>query len=181
MKLITKRLILRELTIEDAKDLVKQMNNINISKWLLVVPYPYTMKDAKWYINNCKEKKKKPITSYSFNMELKEKQGIIGGLGLSHVNREQGKADIGYWIGEDYWRKGYTSEGVERLIGYAFNTLKLRRLTISAFKENKASNGLAKNLGFKYEGTLRQSVKCKATGKIHDENVWNLLKSEYKK
>lgn len=181
MKLTTKRLILRDIELKDAKDLVKQINNINISKWLLVVPYPYTMKDAKWYINNCKEKKKRPRTSYSFSVELKEKPGIIGGIGLSKVNIEQGTADIGYWIGEDYWRKGYTSEGVGKLINYAFNKLKLRRLTISAFKENKGSNGLAKSLGFKFEGTLRQVVKCKATGEIHDENVWSLLKSEYQK
>jgi len=182
MRLTTKRLILRDITMKDVKDLVKQINNINISKWLLVVPYPYTMKDAKWYINQCKkESRKKSKEHYSFGVELKAKHEIIGGMGISKINYEQGTADIGYWIGKDYWRQGYALEGVRKLIDYSFNTLKLRRLTIPAFAINKGSNGLAKSLGFKYEGTLRQAAKCKATGKIHDENVWSLLSAEWKK
>jgi len=180
MKLTTKRLILRDITAKDAKDLVNQINNINVSKWLLVVPYPYTMKDAKWYINKCRKKKKKPITSYSFSIELKAKHEIIGGMGISKIDYEQGTADIDYWIGEDYWRQGYASEGVRRLINYSFNTLKLRRLTIPPFATNRGSNGLAKSLGFTYEGKLRQVAKCKATAKIHDENVWGLLRNEWK-
>jgi len=66
------------------------------------------------------------------------------------------------------------------MINYAFDKLKLRRLMIPAFATNKGSNGLAKSLDFTFEGILRQAVKCKATGKIHDENVWGLLRKEWK-
>jgi hypothetical protein len=55
MILTTKHLILRQPKIKDAKDIIEGINNLNISKWLLVVPYPYTMKDARWYINHCAE------------------------------------------------------------------------------------------------------------------------------
>jgi len=80
MKLTTKRLILRDITMKDRESLVKHINNLNVSKWLLVVSHPYTMKDAKWFVNHCAEKSKdKPKTSYSFVIELKEKPGVIGG------------------------------------------------------------------------------------------------------
>ena len=178
----TERLILRQIRMKDASRLVEQINNINISKWLLVVPFPYRLKDAKWYINHVAEEiKKKPRTSYSFAVELKESPGVIGGFGISGIKFDQGTADLGYWLGQDYWRKGYATEGITSLINYAFRDLRLRRLRIPAFATNPASNALAKSLGFTYEGCLRRAVVCKATGKIHDENLWGLLKSELRK
>jgi len=39
-------------------------------------------------------------------------------MGISKINREQGTADFGYWIGENYWKKGYVSEGIRKLIDY---------------------------------------------------------------
>lgn len=38
----TDRLILRQYKISDANDVVEGLNNLNVSKWLAYVPYPYT-------------------------------------------------------------------------------------------------------------------------------------------
>jgi len=181
MKLETKRLILRPIKMSDAKDVVKNINNLNVSKCLLVVPHPYTLKDAKWFVNHCKEKRKeKPIKNYEFSITLKTDNKVIGGAGITNIDYEQGTADLGYWLGESYWRQGIMTEAINKLIEIAFNKLKLRRLRIPAFKSNKASNELARKLGFKYERCLRKAMKAKSTGKIHDETLWGLLKSEWK-
>ena len=182
MILTTKHLILRQPKIKDAKDIIEGINNLNISKWLLVVPYPYTMKDARWYINHCAEKnKQKKKDSYSFSIELKSEKKIIGGCGISKIDNHSKTAELGYWLNENYWRQGLITEAINVLIEFASKKLKLRRLTIPAYSDNKASNALAKSLGFKYEGRLRKVAFCKATGKIHDENVYGLLKEEWKK
>jgi len=182
MKIETKRLILRPPALKDAKDIVENINNINVSRHLLVVPHPYSLKDAKWFINHCKKKaKEKPRTTYEFSIELKEEGRVIGGFGVTKVDRWHGTADLGYWLGEKYWRKGYATEATEKIIDFAFNKLRLRRLRIPAFVENKASNEFARRLGFKLEGTLRKHCKAKSTGKIHDENTYRLLKEEWKK
>ncbi len=47
MRIETKRLILRDWGKKDIDDLIEGINNLKISKWLAVVPYPYTRKDAK--------------------------------------------------------------------------------------------------------------------------------------
>ena len=52
----TERLILRAPSMRDISDIVENLNNLSISKWLAVVPYPYKKKDAVWYVNRCKEK-----------------------------------------------------------------------------------------------------------------------------
>jgi len=63
-------------------------------------------------------------------------------------------------------------------IDFAFNKLKLRRLYLFVYDSNTNSNGLAKKLGFKLEGTLRKSHKSKATGEIFNSNCYGLLDSD---
>jgi RimJ/RimL family protein N-acetyltransferase len=182
MKFTTRRLILRPITMKDIKDLVENINNLKVSRYMLSIPCPYAIKDAKWWINRCKEKaKQKPRTSYEFAIELKSERRIIGGCGLIDVNRQQGTAELGYWLGEKYWKQGIMTEATTKIIDFTFNRLKLRKLKILCFVENKASNGLAKKLGAKLEGTLRKHCRAKSTGKIHDENIYGLLKEEWKK
>ena len=48
----TERLILRQYKISDADDVVDGLNNLNVSRWLASVPFPYTKEDALNYINN---------------------------------------------------------------------------------------------------------------------------------
>ncbi|MFH1228881.1 MAG: GNAT family protein [Candidatus Aenigmatarchaeota archaeon] len=182
MRLRTKRLILRDITMKDAKDLSSAINNIDISRWLLVIPHPYTMKDAKQLINKLRDdSKKKPRSNYSFGIELAGKHGIIGAVGMSRVNIFQGTATIMYWLGQKYWRQGIMQEAVTKVIDYAFYTLKLRRIDVSAFVGNIGSNQLIKKLGFSYEGTRKERCRSKADGKIHDEFIYGLLRRDWKK
>jgi len=182
MKLKTKRLLLRPITLKDATSIIENINNINISKWLLVVPYPYKKKDALFWIKSSQKKaKEKPKKDYPFGIELKETRKIIGGIGLHKVDKYHGKADLGYWLGQKYWRKGYGSEALEKLIDLAFNKLKLRKLEAGVFAGNPSSGKLLEKYGFKQEGYKRKTLRCKADGKIKDEYLYGLLKEEYNK
>ena len=51
----SKRLILRNWKDSDIQDLVEGLNNINVSKWMVSVPFPYTEKDAKNFIEYAKQ------------------------------------------------------------------------------------------------------------------------------
>jgi ribosomal-protein-alanine N-acetyltransferase len=180
MKLETPRLILRYATIRDSKNIAEQINNLNVSRYLLVVPFPYKKKDAEDYIKHCEEKRKqKPQTGYSFSIELKSEKKIIGGISLEDIDYYQGTADIGYWLGENYWRKGYGTESCKAILDFGFYNLKLRKIRIPAFAKNAASNTLAKKLGGVLEGTLRQHCRAKSTGKLHDENIYGIMKKEW--
>lgn len=181
MKITTKRLILRPTTLDDVADIVRNINNLNVTKWLLVVPYPYKPKDAKFWIERQKsETKEKPRKSYHFGIELKVEKRIIGGCGLKKVDRYNGTAEIGYWLGQDYWKKGYGSEALEALLDLAFKRLKLRRLEAEIFSGNPSSGKLLEKYGFQREGMKRKAVKSKANGKIYDGIIYALLKEEYK-
>lgn len=110
-----KKLILRDLEYSDAKSITENANNIKVSQWLLVVPFPYKIKDAKSWIKSTKEDAKKRVKKDCiFGIELKEEKRIIGAMGIHKVNMEQGKAKVGYWLGENYWRFGYGCEALEK-------------------------------------------------------------------
>ena len=177
MRLETKRLILRDLEKEDLKDLIKNINNLKVSRYTGLIPYPYKKKDAKWFINKCHEDgKKKPRENYELGIELKSNNELIGMVSLTGFDSFIGTATLGYWIGEKYWRQKIMTEAAKKIINFGFDRLKLRRINVSVFPKNKGSNTLIKKLGFTYEGMRRKSIKVKSTGKIYDENFYGLLK-----
>ena len=61
-----KRLILRDWNKKDIIDLIDGLNNIEISKRLAFVPYPYTKKDAEKRIEFCIESSDKRIKRNSY-------------------------------------------------------------------------------------------------------------------
>ena len=181
MKLVTKRLILRPLRDSDAKSIFENIKDLNVSKWLLVVPYPYKLKDAKSWVKHNKEKwRKKKKDDYTFGIEVKEEKKIIGGIGLHHVSKFQGKAEVGYWLGKKYWRQGYGSEALKAILDFAFKKLRLRKIEAGVFVGNPSSGKLLEKFGAKKEGMKRKACRSKATKKICDEIIYGLLKEEYK-
>lgn len=181
MELKTPRLILRPFESADVKDIVRNINDLEVSKWLLVVPYPYRMKDAKEFVKKNKKKwRTRPQTDFTFGIELKEEGRIIGGIGLHRIDKFHGKTEIGYWLGQDYWRNGYGSEALQAVISFAFGRLKLRKLEAGVFDGNPSSGKLLEKFGFKHEGTRIQTYRCKADGKVKDEYLYGLLKKDYR-
>lgn len=179
----TERLILRGVGDKksDVNDLVEGCNNIEITKWLLVLPFPYKKKDASEWIKHCqKNYKKRKNENYEFAIELKSEKKLIGGIGLSKVNKEQGTATIGYWLNINYHKKGYGSEALKSVLDFAFKELKLRRIEAGVFTGNPSSGKLLEKFGAKKEGLKRKAKISKADEKIKDELVYGLLKEEYK-
>ena len=61
----TLNLIIKKPEKKDISSLVKELNNWNISKWLVEVPYPYSINDANYWIKKTQE------DEFSFNIYLK--------------------------------------------------------------------------------------------------------------
>jgi ribosomal-protein-alanine N-acetyltransferase len=176
----TERLILRPIERKDVADIVKNINDLRVSKWLLVVPYPYGKKQALFWINStAKHAKQKPRKEYGYGIELKEEGKIIGGISLHISHQYSESATIGYWLGVKYHGKGYGSEALEALIDLAFKKIKLKRLEAGVFTGNPSSGKLLEKFSFRQEGYRRKAMRCKADGKIKDEYIYGLLRSEY--
>lgn len=100
------------------------------------------------------------------------------GITLHRWNRKATSADIGLAIGEkDRWRKGYGTDVVQLLLREAFEQLNLHRVGWWTFAENEGSLALAKKMGFREEGRIRDSVFF--DNRYHDSVVLGLLKEEF--
>ncbi len=152
----SKRFILRPFKKGDEKSLMKNINNRIIARNTLRIPYPYKLKDARWWIDhNLELNKKKKKHEINFAVEINGE--VVGGIGLDKIYDHC--AEIGYWLGKKYWGQGIMTEAVKLVTKYAFEKLGLRRIYAFVFLFNKASAAVLKNAGFKYEGKLRKHVK----------------------
>lgn len=170
----TERLILRKWSIEDADDIVEGLNNLNVSKWMSHTPYPYTKKDAIDFINKSLEN-----NLYNFAIVLKSENKVIGGTQLRNIDLIQGTASGGIWTNEKYHGKGYGTEAWGARIKYAFEILGLRRLENGYFEGNEKSWKMQQKFGYKQEGMRREKYIPLSTGRITNEYVTGLLKSEW--
>jgi [ribosomal protein S5]-alanine N-acetyltransferase len=174
------RVYLKSLGIEDA-DAIAQYGNdyqvaYNIGEWG-TFPHPYQKADALSFIEFA-TKGYMEGREMHLGIRLVESNALIGVLGLKNISAKNKKAEVGYWIGKDFWKKGYGGEAVSTIVEYGFSKLQLHRLEASTFTFNEASVKILEKIGFLREGISRDNVFHKED--FVDNIFFGLLKSEYK-
>jgi [ribosomal protein S5]-alanine N-acetyltransferase len=168
------KFILRQWKKEDAEEIAKVANNPNIAMNLRnTFPNPYTLDDAKWYVNDCISKEGKNQITRAIEVGGK----AVGSIGIfikDDVYEKSG--ELGYWLSEDYWRQGITSQAVQIICKEAFNSFDIIRIFAEPFDYNAGSRGVLKKAGFTYEGTMRNGVY--KNGKIYSYCMYSILREE---
>lgn len=173
----TERLVLRAFTLADAPIAQKYMSDKRIAAMTgPSIPHPYPEGEAERWVQTHQEHFEKN-TRHIFAITLKSTKEIVGCVGLYHdaVNET---TELGYWIAFDFWNRGYAVEASKIAVKYAFEKMKTNKITARHAIENPASGAVLLKIGMTKEGHLRQNFK--KLGKIYDEDVYGLLKSEYK-
>ena len=178
MLIESKRLVLRSWKDEDIDDLLEGLNNINVSRWLASVPYPYTKKVAKEFIAYA-QLSEENSRDLMLAIVLKENNKVIGGTSIQNINKKDGTATGGIWLNENYQKKGYGVEAFSIRAKYCFEILGLRRLENGYFANNEKSMKMQERLGYKHEGIRRKKYLCLATKEYTDEYITGLLKEEF--
>ena len=141
IEIYTDNLIIKKPSEEHLNSLIKELNNWNVSQWLVNVPYPYTIDDAQYWLKKTQE------DDYSFNIFLKNK--LIGGISITNKENNT-KPELGYWISENFWGKRYAHEACTNLIEYFFSNTSHKIIYASHMKDNIKSKKILINLGFKF-------------------------------
>lgn len=169
----TERLILREISKNDAEGIFSCFSNENVTRYygqetLDNIEQAEAFVD--FFANSYKEKK-----GIRWGIEIKGNQGIIGTIGFNAWSPKHKRAEIGYEIHPEHWRKGYTFEAVSKVIQYGFDEFGLTRIGAVVFIDNEASNKLLTKAGFQKEGVLRDYMY--QNGEAYDTYVYSLLKN----
>lgn len=139
----TKRLLLREITINDAKDIFLWTNDPRVNENVI---YPLN-KDISEVINWIKSIKKE---DGEYLIVEKSSNKPIGTCSLAY-SKEFGEFMAGINLAHEAWSKGYGTEATSALFDYAKNKLHINKVIARVFKRNEASLKMCKKNGFVIE------------------------------
>lgn len=165
---------IRKWELSDAKDLATALSNKKVQDNLRDgLPYPYTEQDGIDFISNMLSADENETFAFAIVVD----NTAIGSIGVFRQgNIHKRTAELGYYIGEEYWGRGITSEAVEQICEYVFDKSDIIRIYAEPFAYNAASCRVLEKAGFQYEGTLRSNAV--KNGKILDMKMYALLKKE---
>ncbi len=148
-------LLFRLPTIDDVERLTFLKNNKTAARLLGGNTPTYSIEDISRWVNahNSKQDELLLVVVDTLRNE------IIGHVGLYDIDSVSGKTEYGILLADDESRgKGYGTKCTMTLLDYAFNTLKLHKVTAEVLAENKASEAMFKKCGFLIDGILRDDV-----------------------
>ena len=145
----TARLLLRPLAEADLPVIASALNNYNVSRHTGRIPHPYSEADAADYFAWLKT-----LAPGSLSLCIDEKAGAkaIGGIGYQLVGTEA-TPELGYWLAENHWGRGYGFEAAEAMARHAFAAGGHAKLKASYHLGNEASRRILGRLGFRALGT----------------------------
>lgn len=117
-----------------------------------------------------------PPREYLFAITERESTEFVGTIGLRFHDHPD-VADVGYWLGEHVWRRGYATESIALSAYFAFRYLRSQSVVAWVFVGNTGSRRALEKNGF----TLTRTVydKVERDGKARDEWYFVLLRSEW--
>lgn len=165
-----KTFTLRPLMPEDAESLAIHLNNKNVWDNLRDgLPYPYTPEDAKAFI--AFQHNEPSLTCYGIVVDGK----AVGNIGFTRNHDvERFSAEVGYYIGEDYWGRGIMSAALSSAVADYFFTTDVIRLYATPFGHNKASARVLEKAGFTFKCTMTKAAY--KNGRFTDELYYERLK-----
>jgi [ribosomal protein S5]-alanine N-acetyltransferase len=159
----------RSLRAADAQSMAANANNRRVSMQLRDrFPYPYTVADATMFIDQILTQD--PFACFAIVVG----ERCVGGIGVERQHDVHRLcAELGYWLGQDYWARGIATQAIIAVTAWAFETLGLQRIFALPLADNLASCRVLEKAGFVLEGTLRHSAIKE--GVIRDQRMYAKL------
>lgn len=144
---------LRPHRLSDIHDLVAAANHPEINKYLREhFPYPYTIQDAYWWLTE-------GIKSLANHAAITLDDICIGGVSVVYGQAEAHlSGEIGYWLGREFWGRGFATRAVELMTEEVFNTTDLVRIHAQVFSPNIASKHVLEKCAYRLEGVLQKAI-----------------------
>ena len=172
--LVTERLVMRAPRAADIPQLVLLADNRHVAAMLARMPHPYGESEARAFLAMSQARQAGIVHS----LTLAGTGTLVGCAGLTGTDRG---LELGYWIGEPYWRRGYATEAAHALVDLAFRSTSIQVLQASTRVINPASRRVIHKCGFQYagQGMLNSIVAGQVPVERYrlDRRTWASLRS----
>jgi len=123
---------------------------------------------------------------YFFAILEKETGAYVGEVGFTVVEKSICSVgsetpqivELGYFIKQEFWGKGYVTEAARAVVSYAFEILNIHKIITGCVKDNVGSEKVMLKLGFTKEGELKKHQLV--SGNWKDRVVYGYLKEDYR-
>jgi ribosomal-protein-serine acetyltransferase len=166
--------VVRTYTPDDDAELFALIdaNRARLRPWMIWEPTTKEVADTRTWIEAC--------LASEFEMEgngIFVDGALAGGIGLS-IDPIGNSGSIGYWLGADHEGRGIVTRACARFLDFAFDELRLHRMSLSAAVENARSRAVATRLGMREEGVQRDG--CRVADGYLDLVWYGILEDEWR-
>lgn len=173
----TQRLVLRPFALDDAEAMFfNWANDPQVTRFMLWSTHETidTTRDilAEWV----------PMYKYPdyYHWCITLNEEPIGAIELFIRNERSCVGEIGYCIGQKWWKQGIMSEAAKAVVDFAFGTVGFNRIEAHHAVVNPGSGGVMKKCGMLYEGHMRQKY-LSTRGVLEDCDFYAILKEDWEK
>lgn len=167
--IITDRLILRPFVKGDEEDVLELMKDDYTARKAGFKPFK-SVEEAERFINTWRYE--------GYAVTERACDTVIGVIQVPKYYWE-GKAYIGYWLGEQYRGKGYMTEAVEAVKAHIFNTTCLNEIELYVYCGNEASRNVALKCGFFPDYSRYKENVRSAYGTIESEERFTITRGDF--
>jgi RimJ/RimL family protein N-acetyltransferase len=170
----TERLTLRRPTLADVKAIARLANDRRIAENTRRLPHPYSQDHAVEFIRATAALGSETV------FLIEHDDGPIGMVGIDCTAPDE--AELGYWLGVDYWGRGFGTEAARGAIDFFFEELAEEHLHAGARVTNPASRNVLEKCGFQWSGVELHRFEALGSSTPVDcfrlsRGVWSSLKS----
>lgn len=175
----TERLILKEISPDDL-DCIHALHSIPETDRYNTLGIPQSLQQTETLLTEwLAEQNKMPRSFSRFSIFLKDTGTFIGLTGLNIRPPKYRSSEIWYKFDIAYWKMGYATETVRRILKYGFETLNLHRMEAGCDVDNKGSIAVLEKVGMTREGRKRKSLPIR--GEWHDSFSYAILEEDFRK
>ncbi|HZG76230.1 MAG TPA: GNAT family protein [Paenibacillus sp.] len=172
----TERFLLRKMDVADAPAVFDVFSDAAVTKDIGIEPFSDVTQAEQLirFMNDLYEEKK----AFRWGIIKKDEDTLIGTCGFNGWDLNRGaRGEIAYDLNQRYWRRGYMTEVIDRVIRFGFETAGLYRIEAFTNIDAKPSIRFLQRMGFTEEGVLRGYSLIH--GQYADQRCFSLLKNEW--
>jgi RimJ/RimL family protein N-acetyltransferase len=180
MIIATERLILRDFVQDDWPAVLAYQSDPRYLAHYRIHWEERTEQDVREFVQMfIGHQQAEPRVKFQLAITLREDGRLIGNCGVRKKHAGAHEADMGYELAPDYWGRGYATEAARAMLAFAFDDLKLHRVSADCIAENVASAHVLEKLGMQQEGRLRENEWFK--GRWWDTLLYAILEQEWRR
>ena len=172
----TESLLLRAMVIEDTAAMYEIYSDEETMRYWACAPLEdlaaaekFVREDIDWAERG---------EAINWTITVGDTDRAIGKCILLRYSESNRRAEVGYILHRDFWRKGLMFEAMSAVVDFAFNELGLHRLEADTDPCNAGSLGLLEKLGFQREGLFRD--RWQVAGEWQVSIMLGLLSTDWK-